>query len=68
MRHINSAADVISALGGPTVFSKWYGASLKRVTMWRVRGFPASTFKKLDNKLREEGIAADPKCWPQLED
>jgi hypothetical protein len=68
MRQFTTAREVIDALGGPKKFGDWYGVTPKCVTMWRKRGFPSSTSKKLDALLRtKHQIIAHPSCWPQLE-
>ena len=68
MRRFKTAPDVIDALGGDTKFANWYGVSRQRVTMWRKRGFPATLFLAMSNRLRNEHqIDAHPSCWGMAE-
>lgn len=55
-----SAADVITALGGPTAVSRKFGVRSNAVSNWKRRGIPKSRRHEVWVECRERGISYDP--------
>jgi hypothetical protein len=64
MAELETASDVIDALGGTTAVSKLTGASLSTVSNWRTFGkFPANTFVTLKAALTIQDATAPDRLW-----
>lgn len=55
-----SAADVITALGGPTVVARMFNVRDNTVSNWKRRGFPRSRRHEIWLECQSAGIAYDP--------
>jgi len=65
---LNSATDVIDALGGTGAVADWLGVDVRVVSNWRVRGLPPETFLAFNTKLAKlGGWYAPPSLWRQKE-
>ena len=64
---INSAREVIDALGGYVAVAKLMGVGPKAVSNWYVRGLPPTSHWLLSQILQEKGIDAPPALWRQYE-
>jgi hypothetical protein len=60
---LQTASDVIDALGGTTAFATRFGITPQVASKWRMRGFPASTYPVLSGFLRSQGIEAAPSAF-----
>lgn len=62
---LETVADLITALGGPTAISKLFDPPLtpNAVGNWRERGLPPETFIVLTTALNARGFYAPPSLW-----
>jgi hypothetical protein len=68
MRNLKTSREIITAIGGPTKFARWWGTSVKCAWAWKERGFPPKTHSAMSERLRKEhGIEAPPSAWGQVE-
>lgn len=68
MKHLSTPSEVIDAVGGTGAFAQWFGVTVKQVSAWRRRGFPAVTFLAMQARLkREHGLTAPPSAWNMIE-
>ena len=64
MQTINTAAEVIDALGGNTKVSKLFGFFPSAVANWRRKGrFSTATKDVLIFELERRGLTAPPELW-----
>lgn len=66
---INTADEVIEALGGTTAVAGIFGVDLRVVSNWRRadRGLPPETFHAFQELLAAIGKTAPPSLWRQRE-
>lgn len=63
-RQLQTAAEVMDALGGNTGVSKLTGGSASRVSNWRVFGrFPPSFYFLMTEELAAKGYRAPASLW-----
>lgn len=60
---INSASEVIDALGGPVAVSQLFSLRPNAVSQWKTRGFPPETYVVLVAALAEKGFSAPASLW-----
>jgi len=68
MRQLNTARDVVNALGGPDAVAKLTGArSTKNISHWvcRARTFPARYHYVMTTALQKKKADAPPWLWNQ---
>jgi len=65
---LNSANEVIDALGGTGAVADWLGVDIRVVSNWRVRGLPPETYKAFNTRLDSlGGWTAPSSLWRQKE-
>lgn len=65
---LQSVADVINELGGPTATGRLVGRSVQAVVNWRLRNkLPPDTFKALQGALHQRGATAPDSLWRMVE-
>lgn len=63
-RDLQTAGDVIDALGGTAATARLTGRKDQHVSNWRASGkLPAKTFLILKQELKARGLAAPSKIW-----
>ena len=62
---LQTAADVIEALGGNKPVGALTNTRPKTVSMWRRNGLPPETYLALSSALARIGIHAPPSLWKQ---
>ena len=68
MKRLQTADDVIDALGGTSATSRLTGASIQAVSNWRATGrLPANTFIILSKALKRIDARASPSLWGIME-
>ncbi len=68
MRSLETANEVIEALGGPTRVGQLVGRSVQSAVNWRAANrFPANTFPALTDALAEHGYEAPRSLWRIIE-
>lgn len=69
MKHIESAREVIDALGGIKAVSALTGRKTTTVSAWQAKfdGFPPNTYILLTSALALKGFAAPAALWGQIE-
>jgi hypothetical protein len=67
MKRLNSAREVIEALGGIDVVMKMTGATKNGVWNWECYfdAFPARFYKLMTDKLAQKDLTAGPHLWRQ---
>lgn len=64
MRELQTADDVIDALGGTASTARLTGRKSQHVSNWRASGrLPADTFLSLRAALEKRGYTAPPALW-----
>jgi hypothetical protein len=64
MKISHTSGQAIDAAGGTKAFADWWGVDIARVSAWRARGFPASLYLSMSERLRNEHqIEAAPSAW-----
>lgn len=63
-RNLQTAGDVIDALGGTAATARLTGRRDQHVSNWRAAGkLPAKTFLILKGELKSRGLQAAPELW-----
>ncbi len=63
-RELQTAGEVIDALGGTAATARIVGRKDQHVSNWRASGrLPADTFLILQAEMRERSLAAPPAIW-----
>lgn len=64
----DQAREIIDRVGGNTAFGEWFGVPPATVSMWKLRGFPPTTYAAMSAALqRDFGIDAPASVWGQIE-
>lgn len=65
---LESARDVVTALGGIEVVGELVGSRPKSVSDWqsRIGSFPPRTYVVMNAALAEQGLSAHPKLWRMI--
>lgn len=64
MADLQTAGEVIDALGGTAATARLTGRKVQHVSNWRAAGrLPAKTFLVLQAELRERELSAPPSLW-----
>lgn len=65
-RDLQTVAEVLDALGGPSELARQLGGSVQRLTNCHQNGnFPATLFDRMDGMLRGKGYRAPKELWRQ---
>jgi hypothetical protein len=65
---VETVADAIAKLGGPTATGKLVGRSAQSVVNWRAANkFPGDTYLILSAALEDRGLRAPPSMWGLIE-
>ena len=64
---LETADEVIDAIGGTTKVAQRFGVSIPTVCIWRRKGLPASRYLQWQAVLSEKNIEAPPSLWGQRE-
>lgn len=66
-REINTADEVLDALGGTHAVALLFNIDDRTVSNWRSRGLPPDTYKVLSDELGKIGLTAPAALWRQRE-
>ena len=68
IRRLNTANEVIDALGGTLAVARLAGLSMQAISNWRLRErFPPATYLLLNAALRAKQCSAPTKLWDMIE-
>jgi hypothetical protein len=62
---LDTATEVIDALGGTQAVADAFRLSYRVVWNWRVRGLPSDTYAVMQNALAKRRLAASDALWQQ---
>ncbi len=63
VRKVNTASEVIDALGGNTAVAEITGVKPNAVGNWRVKGLATNTYRILKEELKRRGLDAPDSLW-----